>query len=1252
MNEISPNFSLLETDFVSLREHMVAPVVDDGIELLRQSGLFDEAWYAKRNPDVVAGRLEPLHHFLLQGWQEGRNPNPYFDIDYYLAENPDVRAAGINPLLHYILAGEACGRAPSAVFDTAWYASHHSVPPGISALAHFLSLRTGGTASPIPEFDAAYYLANNKDIAAAGIDPFDHFLRYGYREGRDPSAEFDVKFYLHRYLGGEMDQNPLLHWRQWRHALRLHTTAPAHESSVFEQVRQFSRPGPDFEEIQPLPRGARRQAKLLAYYLPQFHAVEENDTWWGRGFTEWTAISRGMPRFAGHYQPRIPRDLGHYDLADPATMRRQIAMARDAGVFGFVHYFYWFNGRRLLDRPTEAMISDPSMDFPFCLMWANENWTRRWDGSDQEVLISQDYREQDDDALLACFARHFADPRYIRLSGRPLLMVYRAGLIPHTPDTIARWREMFRDRHGEDPIFVMAQSFDNIDPVEYGFDGAIEFPPHKLTKGLRTRNAEHRCFDPKARGQIYAYDDVVAASLAEPAPAYPLIKTAMPSWDNDARREGMGMALIGSTPAKYQAWLTELVDRSAEQDFHGERIVCVNAWNEWAEGAYLEPDVYFGGAYLNATGRAVARLADAGACERLLLVGHDAFAAGAQMLLLNLGRQLMAAHGAAVEFLLLGDGALAPDYSALAPTQIAKTRKALGEQIAAAVRRGVTRALVNTSAAARVIPLLKRAGIESVLLVHEMPKVIAAQSLLAGARDGAAQALRVIFPAICVAEAFPAADVLGESQSRILPQGLYRQISFDASARQRVRAQLGMAPDAALVIGSGYGDMRKGFDLFLAAARIIRRQNAPVHFCWVGAVDPSLTGHLAAEILALQASGFGHFPGFQQDMASWMSAADAFALTSREDPFPSVALEAMATGLGVAAFAGSGGISALLEEESLGVVVPLSDCGALAHALLALVGQRDPAVRAKRAREATARFDFAAYTADLLAELRTDAPRISVAVLSHNYARYLPERLASVFSQSCPVEEVIVLDDASTDDSAAVAVATAKDWRRVIRLEANGINSGGVFRQWQRAADLARGSHLWIAEADDAAHPELLARLSRLVAEHPEMDIAFCDSRAVDSAGETVMADYKAYYRSSTSEDLARDGMFAAEDFMRDCMGERNLILNASAVVFRTEALRAALARCAAEMPDWRVAGDWRLYVDILAHSAGRVGYLAMPLNVHRRHSASATAQLSKPGMLDEITRMHAVVNALLPQDPARLARQARYRSSLEVVAV
>jgi hypothetical protein len=258
-------------------------------------------------------------------------------------------------LLHYALFGEQEGRCPGPYFQPTWYREKYKLPTGESALVHYLKNRLGPY-SPILEFDAQYYLQTYADVASAGINPFEHFMFHGYKEGRNPSAEFDTKFYTRRYLKGRQDQNPLLHFLEHRHEDGIFPWPPENEATIPAEVKRFTRPSAHFEELRPIPPGAKPKVKVLAYYLTQFHAFPENDKWWGTGFTEWTNIARGMPRFKDHYQPRIPRDLGFYSLADIETMRRQVKLAQGAGVHGFVFYYYWFNSKRLLERPLEQFL--------------------------------------------------------------------------------------------------------------------------------------------------------------------------------------------------------------------------------------------------------------------------------------------------------------------------------------------------------------------------------------------------------------------------------------------------------------------------------------------------------------------------------------------------------------------------------------------------------------------------------------------------------------------------------------------------------------------------------------------------------------------------------------------------------------------------------------------------------------------------------------------------------------------------------
>lgn len=1221
-------------------------------ELIGASGLFDAAWYLENHPDVAAAGMDPLTHFAGWGWHEGRRPNLYFDTAWYLRHNADVARAGLNPLVHYIRLGETENRSPSAHFDLPFYRARH---PGVTAepgagtlLAHFLERRRTGQVTPIAEFDAAWYLLHHPDIAAAGVDPFEHYLLWGWREGRNPSASFDTRFYVRRYLDPGQDENPLLHYRRLRHVIRLHTSRPPEESGVHEAVRRFTAPGPAFEEVRPLPASAPRRATVLAYYLPQFHPIAENDLWWGKGFTEWTALARALPRFVGHYQPRVPRDLGHYTLDGTGVLRRQIALARGAGLGGFVFYFYSFNGRRLLERPLEAFLADRGLDFPFCLMWANENWTRRWDGADQEVLIAQNWRPRDETAVIDSFARHFRDPRYIRLGDRPLLMVYRADTIPDCAATLARWRAAFRARHGEDPVLVMSQSFTCHDPRPHGFDGAVEFPPHKLVSGLRTRNAGLAWFDDAATAQVYAYDDVVAASLAEPPPEFPLIKTATPGWDNDPRRQGGGLILHGGSPAAYQAWLSALVGRAATHPFMGAPLVCVNAWNEWAEGAYLEPDLHFGGAWLNATARAIA---PAGAhAGPLLLVGHDAFPAGAQHLLLQLGRMLRRQCGTGIEFLLLGGGRLQPDYAAIAPTTVLASPDDLPAHLAGCAARGITAALVNSAASAWTVPGLHAAGIAAVLLVHEMPRLLHEKNLLAGARAGSAAASRVVFAAEAVRDGFASLVALDPERALVLPQGCDTRVTFDPAAGAALRHRLGVAAGTPVALGAGYADLRKGFDLFLQAWRTAQRREAPVQFWWIGDVDPAVHAYLGPEIAAAEASGTFRLAGWQDDIAAWLNAADVFLLPSREDPFPSVALEALTAGLCIAAFAESGGIPGLLQRLNAGTAVPMGDAAALADAAIDLVAPATAeraTARAQRAAGARAAFRFDHYAFALLRLARPALVSISVAVPAYNYARFMERRMASVFAQTYPVAEVIVLDDASTDDSVAVARRIAGDWGRDIRVVANDSNSGSPFRQWRRAATLAESDWLWIAEADDEADPTLLASLAAMVREVDDLELVFCDSRSIDADGVKLAPSYRDYYAACGAAELAGGGVFPARAFARRFLAERNLILNASAVLWRRSSLLAALDRCGQQLDLYRLAGDWHLYLELLALSTGRVGVLSAALNVHRRHAGSVTGSLAPREQVAEVARVHAWACSRLELPPATVRRQADYRRRL-----
>lgn len=363
--------------------------------------------------------------------------------------------------------------------------------------------------------------------------------------------------------------------------------------------------GPFHEDegaVPPLPPLHDGPVKLIAYFLPQFHTIPENDAWWGKGFTEWTNVTKALPRYIGHRQPCLPADLGFYDLRCVDVLRKQAQLARRGGLYGFCLHNYWFSGRRVLETPLETFLKNPEIDIHFCLNWANENWTRTWDGGENEILLRQRYDLKDDIRYAESLLPALRDPRYIRIDGRPLVMVYRPKIIPNAADWVKSWRKVLTENGVGDPYVVMTQTFGDADPRPYGMDAAAGFPPHNGGWQVPNDRESMRLLDLRFYGRALSYEALARRTLSNNPGDYRLFPGICPGWDNGARRPFVGEGFYGANPRAYGIWLKAAISQAMAAPM-SERFVFINAWNEWAEGAYLEPDRHFGYAFLAETRR-------------------------------------------------------------------------------------------------------------------------------------------------------------------------------------------------------------------------------------------------------------------------------------------------------------------------------------------------------------------------------------------------------------------------------------------------------------------------------------------------------------------------------------------------------------------------------------------------------------------------------------------------------------------------
>ena len=364
--------------------------------------------------------------------------------------------------------------------------------------------------------------------------------------------------------------------------------------------------------------------KLVALYFPQLHTIPENDQWWGKGFTDWVNVKRAKPQYKGHFQPRVPLDDRYYDQSQMETLKWQIGLAKKYGVHGFCHYHYWFEGKQLLETPTNMMLESKELDFPFCLAWANETWSRRWDGQDHHILQEQTHRPDK-----AMWERHFnylyrawSDERAIKIDGKPVFLIYRAHRVEKIGEMFDFWRELAHQRGLPGLFFVAMKQYEYPVPeVLKHFDASMHFQPFEAlyspdyagpvferSKWLRPlrllpdkiqdilRAIRYKYFPALT---FYDYETVWQQILKVERDGIPTFPGAFVDWDNTARYVNRARIFTGASPERFAYWFKQLVEITATRP-EQEQIIFLNAWNEWSEGTYLEPDARHGYKYLEA----------------------------------------------------------------------------------------------------------------------------------------------------------------------------------------------------------------------------------------------------------------------------------------------------------------------------------------------------------------------------------------------------------------------------------------------------------------------------------------------------------------------------------------------------------------------------------------------------------------------------------------------------------------------------
>jgi len=818
------------------------------------------------------------------------------------------------------------------------------------------------------------------------------------------------------------------------------------------------------------------------------------------------------------------------------------------------------------------------------------------------VILHQEYSKEDDLEFIKEVSCLFKDPRYIHIDSKPLLMIYRPAHFPNIKKTVKRWRKWCRKNNIGEIYLMMTHSFEQTNPNDIGFDAATEFYPNSF----RTKSIKDKLtfFNEAYDGHVNDYKELIEISSEFQKPDYVKYRSLCPSWDNEARKPGKGSTYHDSTPDLYKNWLENLC-RYTDKNFEkGKKFVFINAWNEWGEGAYLEPDQKFGYGYLDATYQALLNYKTEK--KKIIYVSHDAHFHGAQLLSLNIIRVLNDLFKLDVHMILKTGGQLEEEFKKYATVYNLENDYISEEEKVVLFKElhnsGAESAICNTVVSGDVLSLLSSLGVKTISLIHELPTLIKNYKMEGNAALIAEYADHVIFPSTFVKDGFETITELHKNQAIISPQGLYQINRYQdhiEDARVELRQMLHLDSDAKIILGTGFADHRKGIDVFIEVALKVAKQMDNTYFVWVGNVEQTMQQYIK-DTFDLNESNVVFVPA-QPEIAVYYSGADLYLMTSREDPFPSVVMEAMNVKVPVVGFQSAGGFQDIVTEET-GILVEYENDKAMASAVVELLedDEKRSALGETSSKLIREHFIWKDYIYTLLDLVGMPYKKVSVVVPNYNYEKYIEARLKTVEAQNYPVYELLYLEDCSADNSFEVAKQFMSHTKAEMRIIENETNSGSVFKQWAKGIGLAKGDYVWIAEADDLADSEFLPEVMKGFND-PEVVVSYAQSKQIDQDDKLINETYLDYTNDISTEKWLTDYIRDGKEELADTLVVKNTLPNVSGVVFKKFDISPILDK----LLTFKVGGDWYFYYWLL--QKGKIAFVAKSLNMHRRHTSSVT---------------------------------------------